>query len=507
MTAKSWSLRIGDINLTSGADADLGPVSSETPFRILVLADFSGQARKAGRQPLSQRKSVLVDRDNFEDALARADAEVTVTSSVNRQEQIVISFRAMEDFESDQLFQRLDVFETLRTLRRRLHSPAQFAAATAEIRSWAAADKIPAVPATTPAAVSEENLLEQILGQQDSIPREGLPGASDWSQFLQKIVQPYVVSRPDPRLPDFEAVLDEAISAQMRSVLHHADFQELEAAWRGLSLLVHRLETDAKLKLYFLDANKAELANDLVGVSDLGQTAMYRHLVKEAVGTPGAQPWAIVVGGYTFGPTTQDVEVLANMARIARAARAPFIAGAHTLLLGCSSLVTSPDPHGWRDDPLAQGAWQQVRQLPEAAFLGLALPRLLLRVPYGKNAATTEQFGFEEMPAGAPHDNYLWGNPAFACALLLGQSFSQSGWNLRPGELSEIDRLPVAIYQEEDERLQKPCAEVLLTSRAIDEMLNKGFIPLLSQKGRDAVRLGRFQSVASPPTPLGGRWQ
>jgi type VI secretion system protein ImpC len=206
-------------------------------------------------------------------------------------------------------------------------------------------------------------------------------------------------------------------------------------------------------------------------------------------------------------PTTQDVEVLANMARIARAARAPFIAGAHTLLLGCPSLVTSPDPHGWKEDPVAQEAWQQVRQLPEAAFLGLALPRLLLRLPYGKNAATTEQFAFEEMPAGAPHDNYLWGNPAFACALLLGQSFSQSGWNLRPGELSEIDRLPVAIYQEEDERLQKPCAEVLLTHRAIDEMLNKGLMALLSQKDRDAVRLGRFQSVASPPTPLGGRWQ
>src|SRR5262249_15937186 len=125
---------------------------------------------------------------------------------------------------------------------------------------------------------------------------------------------------------------------------------------------------------------------------------------------------------------------------------------------------------------------------------------------YGKSGTTTEQFGFEEMPPGSAHDSYLWGNPALACALLLGQSFVGSGWSLQPGDIMDIDGLPVALYDDDREVLPLPCAEVLLASQAMERILDKGLMPLLSLKGKDAVRLGRFQSVASPSLPLAGRW-
>ena len=84
--------------------------------------------------------------------------------------------------------------------------------------------------------------------------------------------------------------------------------------------------------------------------------------------------------------------------------------------------------------PEAAQAWQALRNLPEAAYIGLALPRFLLRLPYGADTEPVEAFDFEEMSSPFDHESFLWGNPGFACALLLGQAFSLNGWQLRPGE-------------------------------------------------------------------------
>jgi len=505
--AKSWSLRVGNINLTAGAGGgDAESVPPETPFRILVMGDFRGQGNAAGRLPLAQRKPLRVDRDNFEEVLAARAPSVTMPLGPNPTERVAISFRELEDFEPDRLFAGLSVFESFSVLRRRLQDPARFADAAAEIKGWAAAD-IPKSEPPSAAPVSSENLVEQILGESEFRSGSLKAARSDWDRFLQNIVGPHRVARTDPRLPEFEAMLDEAISAQMRTILHHADFQALEAAWRGLYLLVRRLETDAQLQVWLLDVTREELAADLLNVDDLSSTGTYQQMVERTVGDGEGRPWAVVAGLYSFGPNAQDLSMLANLTRITRAGGAPFLAEAQSHMLGCPSLSSRTEPREWKMDSAAHEAWEELRRLPEAAYLGLILPRFLLRLPYGKDSRTTEQFDFEEMPAGSPHDSYLWGNPALPAAVLLGESFTQSGWNLRPGQNLEIAGLPTHFYQEEGETLQKPCAEVLPHNRAAGHILDAGLMPLLSVQNGDAARLARFQSIASPAAPLAGRWQ
>lgn len=499
-----WSLRFGGVHLTAGSAGDEASIDPETPFRILVLGNFSGSGRVPDHASLGQRKPLLVDRDNFDEVIAKLGVAVKIPLGPQPEKHTVIAFRDMDDFEPDRLYQKLDVFEALADLRQRLHDPAQFAAAAAEIKGWSASANIPEpmTPPTPPAPVAAENLLEQILGETAPLATPSVE--SDWQRFLHKIVAPHLAARTDPRLPDFETVLDEAASAHMRGILHHPAFQAVEAAWRGLFFLMRRLETDSQLKLYILDVTGAELAADL-SVDDLNQSGTFRQLVENTVGTPGAAPWAVICGLYTFGPSQHDLELLGNLGRLASLARAPFLAGAQSQLLGCASLVRQPDPREWNEQ--GQDLWQQLRQLAEANFIGLALPRLLLRLPYGKEGRATEQFAFEEMPVGSPHEYYLWGNPALALTVLLGQSFSQWGWNLRPGKLQDVDGLPVHIFQEDDERQSKPCAEVLLSNRAFEHILDQGLMPLVSLPGKDTIRAARFQSIASPPAPLAGRWQ
>jgi type VI secretion system protein ImpC len=193
----------------------------------------------------------------------------------------------------------------------------------------------------------------------------------------------------------------------------------------------------------------------------------------------------VIAGNYAFGQSELDAQVLGKLAGLARSVGAPFLAEAQL--------------HG---KDVAEEAWRSLRRSPEARWIGLALPRFLLRLPYGKDTASIDSFPFEEMPE-SEHAAYLWGNPAFFCAYLLGKSFLKRGWDLSPIE-RRIDGLPMHVYHEDGEPVAKPCAEVLMTERDASKLLDAGFMPLASLKHEPAALIVRFQSIAEPPAPLAG---
>src|SRR5262249_18361416 len=221
---------------------------------------------------LASRKPLRVDRDNFDQVMAKLRPELHLPIGDAAGTRIPIHFAELEDLHPDRLFQRLGLFEAWRDLRKRLGQPSTQAAAAAEVREWLKPAATPAAPTTSPpiAAVPAENLLEQILGDTppEAAERPRLPGGGDWQAFLRKIVKPHVAPSEAPDRAELLSVVDETTSGQMRAILRHPDFQALEAAWRGLFLLVRRLETDTKLRLYVLDISKAELAADLQGADD-----------------------------------------------------------------------------------------------------------------------------------------------------------------------------------------------------------------------------------------------
>jgi type VI secretion system protein ImpC len=300
----------------------------------------------------------------------------------------------------------------------------------------------------------------------------------------------------------------------MKSILHHPQFQALESAWRALDFLVNRLETGTELKLYLLDISFDEFRADLRSDEDLRNAGLYKLLVEDTVGTPGAQPWALLAANYVFDFSGGDPGLVERLSLLAEQARAPFVAGATSHLLGCESLFETPDPDDWRDSlsPQIEEWWKSVCALPSAAYVGFGLPRFLIRLPYGKKTEPTEEFEFEEIvdhgndafARRSKHESYLWANPAFAIAFLLGKGFSESGWDFRPSDNMEIESLPMHIFQRDGEAEIKPCAEVLLTLRAAEKIIDRGLMPLLSMKDSDTVRLGMFQAITG--SRLAGPW-
>ena len=486
-----------ELDVQPGRSRFDGPPTNETPFRILLIGDFSGRATRGAVESLADRRPVAIDRDNFETVLERLGAGLNLPAE-REGPGLALRFRCLDDFHPDRIYANQELFQALRALRARLEDPETFHAAAKELAPP------PPPPRQPPAEILSGSLLDQMVDATETRGATAGRSVDPLQAYVRKIVAPHLAPGADPRQKELLQKTDEAISAQMRLVLHHPLVQALEAAWRGLFHLVREVETGAMLKIFLLDASKAEIVADLASAGDLRRTSLYRLLVESTVQTPGAEPWSLLAGNFTFRPALDEVELLARLGMIARQARAPFLAAAHAEVLGCRSLAETPDPHDWRT---GNPVWEELRGYPEAEWIGLALPRVLLRLPYGAATDAAEFFEFEEMPGRPVHDDYLWGNPAFFCAALIAQSFSESGWRMRPGEFQDIHRLPLHTYKEDGETKIQPCAEVLLTVKAAERMIDAGLMPMLTMKNTDTVRVGMFQSIMNGGKALAGRWQ
>ncbi|MBC7911564.1 MAG: type VI secretion system contractile sheath large subunit [Pyrinomonadaceae bacterium] len=518
----SDAISFGELEVVASMEESPARAEPETPFRIALLGDWSGREnRKLQTERIApkQCQPILIDRDNFDEVMSQLEVSLNLPVAENAPP-LALRFNELDDFHPDRIYERVELFAALRETRERLEDDSTYEAAAEEVRSWAGSkDKSEAIEpsseSTPPASdlqtsISDNGLLERMLEETDE-PREtskNAPEDDELRTLLREAVRPFLVSVDEAQQASLVGSVDEATSRLMRSILHHQDFQSLEAAWRAAYLLVSRLETGVSLKLYLIDITKDELATDLNASEKLEATGVYKLLVEQSVNTFGGELWGALTGNYTFNPVREDARMLGRLAKIAKRAGAPFIAGASAHALGCESLAETPDPDDWHSEIEAEDvkAWDAFRHLPEASYVGLALPRFLVRLPYGALTEPLERFDFEEMPEGSKHENYLWANPSFACALLLGQAFTEHGWDLQPGALQDIEGLPLHIYQEEGDSYIKPCAETLLTMRAAEKILDAGLMPLLSFQGRDTIRVARFQSLAEPALPLAGLW-
>lgn len=340
--------------------------------------------------------------------------------------------------------------------------------------------------------------------------RTPIPVDIDTIESLMSRLAP-ALSLPVPRLPkrridlrfcefnDFgPAVLSErlAVFAQLppedlypalRYLVHHPDFQALEAAWRSLFFLLERTGAGANIQVHLLDVSKQELADDLCASWDFRDSGFYRILVNEA-GTGAAHPWSLCLADYAFSPYIEDVEMLIRLARVGRHAGTPFLG------------AVRPD---WPVD--AGPAWQMLRESSEGSFVGLATPRFLVRPPYTPQPDIG--FHFEEMPDQPAQDDYLWGNPAFLCAAVLLDEFQREGWKMTPGEWAEVDGLPVHQFNVRGELRKTLPLESALGDGDCQDLLQRGVNALVTTAEKPVVRVPQLLSIRQPATPLRGRWR
>ena len=481
------------------------PVSSGKrggAFRLAVLGDFSARANRGQVQigeELAARKPLPVDFDDLDDLLCRLNPQLELDIG-GEEGTVPVSIGSMDDFHPDELYDNLDVFSYLSSLRQRLTNPSLFAKAAAEVQSWTGVAVPPAgrrrKRRPRGSSVAAHYKLDDFaqLVQRECIDRV----ETSVDQLVQRLVAPHVVPAPDPRQESLLAAVDAAISDTMRRVLHHPDFQTTEALWRSIDLLVRRLELGPGLQIVLYDVTAEELAADLSAAESLEETGLYGLLVEQPALDAARGPFSAFVGNYQFEQTPPHAELLGRLAKIAAAAQAPWIAAIGS---ACLDSQRSRAKHALIDE-----SWTALQQLPEAAHLALTVPRFLIRHPYGQKTDPVDRFDFEEFTPQDGLRGMLWGNSAILAGLLLAQTAHQQGLTkMNLGSVLTVDDLPFYYYTDADgDQIALPCTERLISVRMAAEVTALGFIPVLALRGRPEIRLGGWVSLAG--TSLAGPW-
>lgn len=354
--------------------------------------------------------------------------------------------------------------------------------------------------------VAEAGILDRIIAETRLTPDDEAYDIAKRgvSAFIEELLKPHNQNEPVKKamVDRMIAEIDAKLSRQMDEILHHADFQALESSWRGLKLLVDRTDFRENTKLEILNASKQDLLDDFEDSPEITQSGLYKHIYTAEYGQFGGQPVGAIVANYFFDPSSPDIKCLQHVASVACMAHAPFIAAAGPKFFGLESFTGLPNLKDLKDhfEGPQFAKWQSFREREDARYVGLTLPRFLLRNPYDPEENPVKTFVYKENVAG-DHEHYLWGNTAYTFASKLTDSFAKFRWCpniIGPQSGGAVEDLPLHHFESMGEIETKIPTEVLVSDRREYELAEEGFIALTMRKGSDNAAFFSANSTQKP---------
>ncbi|MBT7308770.1 MAG: type VI secretion system contractile sheath large subunit [Gammaproteobacteria bacterium] len=359
------------------------------------------------------------------------------------------------------------------------------------------------VEESTATEASSFSLLDEVMQETTMRPEDGA------YQLARRGVEAFIRGMLEPsraeekvhkRLVDeMITELDAKISAQVDEVLHHEKFQQLESAWRSLRFLVDRTNFRENIKLELVSVSREDLQEDFEEAPEITQSGLYKHVYTAEYGQFGGQPVAAMIGNYEFGAEPQDVALMQQLASVAAMSHAPFIASAAAQFFGVDSIEQLADLKDIKS--IFEGPqytkWRSFRETEDARYVGLAMPRFLLRLPYGAETNPVKAFHYEES-IEKEHERYCWGSAAFAFATRLTESFADFRWCpniIGPQSGGAVEDLLLHQYESMGQIETKIPTEVLISDRKEFELAEEGFIPLTFRKGSDNAAFFSANSI------------
>ncbi|MCT4978698.1 type VI secretion system contractile sheath large subunit [Pseudomonas aeruginosa] len=351
-----------------------------------------------------------------------------------------------------------------------------------------------------------QGLLEQIMAQTRIEPtHEGYAVAERGVAMLIS----EILKSGDRETPINKILVDQMIeridaqmSLQVDDILHNPQFQQLESAWSALKRTVENINPRENTKVGLLNVSKEELLEDFDNSGEITRSGLYKHAYTAGYGQFGGEPVGCIVSNYTFGPSAPDIKLLGYVAAVGAMAHAPFLGAAGPEFLNAESFQDLPNLKDIND--IFEGPrfakWRSLRESEDARYLGLTMPRFLLRAPYDPLENPVRSFVYREGING-DHRNYLWGNTSFLLANRITDSFAKYRWCpniIGPLSGGAVEDLPVHLYESLGQLQAKIPTEVLVSDRREFELAEAGFIPLTMRKDSDNAAFFSANSVQKP---------
>lgn len=434
------------VNLTYEIESNGAIVERSLPFVAGVLANFSGT--RVGAKSFKDRRFHTVDFDSFSGVLVdmRPSVEIEIAEgSVFR-----LEFEALRDFTPQALIARVPELSQLWSIR-------------ADILTC----KEPDI---------------QLVHERLSGLACGVPIAAGSDKSAAALVEQ----------------IDGLLSGFIDAILHHPDFRALEATWRGLWYLIVQTQSGKDLKIEILDVSKRELFKDLDKAVEFDQSQLFKKVYESRFGSPGNDPFGVLVGDYAFTNHPQDVDMLVGLSNVAAAAGAPFVAAASAQMFGFNSFAESLTPRDKEKlfESVEYIRWRSFRESEGARWVALTLPEILLRTPYTYRSEGPKPYVFIENTQGVTY--LLWGNAAFALATCMTRAFAEEHWlaNIQGWNGGRVNTLPVARVPGDDDA--KYCVSAFISDIHESQFSSLGFAALVQMGNTDEACFFSVPSCHKP---------
>lgn len=516
----------------------------EIPFILGVIAPLSAKSDKI-LPPLRDRKMVQIDRDNFNKVLESVEPRVkfSVPNTLEGSGQLSVNvpFMHIDDFDPVVVVTRVPALNTIYGERSRLRdfmakldgNDALNNILAGVFSDAAKSDELKAAVKTAKEAddlstLEEQASVTEMLSNGQMILEEAQkPYAVELiAEFVTQIMEKDDLL-PTGDNPDYNfggmlttrvAEKDVLISNQLNHIIHHDDFQTIEASWRGLHFLVMNTETNTKLKIRLLNVSYEDLFKDLDKAVEFDQSALFKIVYEEEYGTFGGEPYSALIGDFQFGRTARDIKFLEMISGVAAAAHAPFIASAYAKLFDMDDFGNLYKPRDlskiFESAELIQ--WRAFRESEDSRYVTLTLPKVMMRLPYHHEDNPVEGIYFDEDVAitltqddGSEKSikqvdarKILWGNPAYILGQRITNAFSNYGWTaairgVEGGGL--VEGLPAYTFETESGDFELNCpTQVAITDRREKELNDLGFMAICHCKGTNKAAFFGGQSTNKP---------
>lgn len=447
------------INLVYRSGDKQNGVDIELPFRVLVLSDFT---LSEASEFFEDQMPISVTLDNIDDVIKGFGIELSIevpncliaddAGSLN----VTLPITAIADFSPAVIISKVPYLAKIGALRDQLLA-----------------------------------LLEVEGADGQSIVAQG-------DEEIVSFIQRYALDEQldQSSLSILVTEIDERLSRQMDSILHHAQFETLESAWRALNFLIERTPFEENCTVEILNVSKQALLDNFEDVPETIQSELYHIVYSSEFGQFGGRPYSVLVGNYEFGPSSPDVRLLQQIAAVSSISHTPFIAASSPEFFDIDSfsdLTRLRDLNAIFEQPRF-AKWRSFRESEDARYIGLTLPGFLLRPPYDSN--DDDSFNYQER-YNKKQVGGLWGNCAFAFATRLLDSFSQYRWCLNISGAEDGKVAGLHLSNDAKSHRSKIPTRVLISDRRESELVKHGFIPLTVRKGSDTAVFYSAQSVQS----------
>ncbi|MES9829104.1 MAG: type VI secretion system contractile sheath large subunit [Candidatus Thiodiazotropha sp.] len=446
-------------------------------FSIVMLGAFGGGTGSAN--PISESGPSLrsIEVETIDKQIAILQPSLTLVGDSNQQ--ITLRFKSIDDFHPDGLLEQLADYQPVTCKQQTQTTPDDRSKEVSGVVEGSDGDE------------SQQETLSRLLGQHPLSGKRQQELGSSLSSAKQSMIADAVrrlaenasgANQSDASdEPPADTIDETEKTILLRSVLHNASFQKLEASWRSADWLLHSIEPDPSIKCYLLDIRRSELELERSSHTEPTTSSLYRVIMETLERQDLLESSFILIDDHNYGPDLESTTMLDWLGLLIDRFDGTLLAGSSSSFL--NDQVKSGNSFN---------AWHAFRKQPSARRIALLYPETLLRLPYGSATDPVQSLSFEELNQNWTIDEMLWGNPAYAQAVVLINRWMTEEDTVQASLLTD---LPAFTYQSEGERHLQPCTKQLLNEQQIEQLLNLGLVPVIGSRNRNTLQLPWFQHL------------